>query len=231
MPTFSVTLTGPDPGDSIKTAAEQAGRKPKSTLIDLGGTVWGPWAVLRYAGNSKWLCRCGKCGAERTIQSNLLRTGHRAKCFKCEDPRRASLTHGGVGTRLYGVWESIKGRTACLRDSRYGGRGIKICEEWKASFAAFRDWALANGYAPGLSIDRIDNNGNYEPGNCRWATRSEQQRNRRNNVIVEFGGRRGLLADFIAERAINRKVVESRLRNGWSVHDALTKPVASRVRP
>ena len=95
--------------------------------------------------------------------------------------------HGGNGTKLYYVWCTMKSR--CMNKNsidykNYGGRGITICPEWTENFIVFRDWALNNGYAKGLQINRIENNGNYEPNNCNWVTQKENLRNKRNNKLT-----------------------------------------------
>jgi hypothetical protein len=97
-----------------------------------------------------------------------------------------NTTHGGRYTKLYSVWHDIKTRCYNKKSksfSGYGGRGITICDEWRNNFENFRSWAIANGYAYELSIDRIDNDGNYEPSNCRWATAKQQANNRRNSRL------------------------------------------------
>ena len=111
----------------------------------------------------------------------------------------------------------------------YGGRGISVCKEWDESYEAFRDWALANGYADGLSIDRIDVDGNYEPPNCRWATNQEQQNNKRTNVYLTFNGKTQTIAQWAREVGINPVTLHARIyRYRWSVERALTEQVKSR---
>ena len=105
----------------------------------------------------------------------------------------------------------------------YGGRGIKVCEEWEA-FENFRDWALQNGYKEELTLDRIDANGNYEPSNCRWATRKEQSRNTRGVKIIEYNGVKKSIAEWAEDLGINYHTLYSRLTTlGWSAERALCK--------
>jgi len=110
--------------------------------------------------------------------------------------------------------------------ARYGGRGIAVCQEWERSFEAFRDWATAFGYAPNLTIDRIDNDKGYNPENCRWVTPRDQNRNRRDNRRIEFRCEM-LLASEIAERhGIPADVMKNRIwRYGWPAEMAATTPV------
>jgi hypothetical protein len=107
----------------------------------------------------------------------------------------------------------------------YASRGIRVCDEWLHDYAPFRDWSLANGYAPGLSIDRIDNDRGYSPDNCRWTTPYVQSRNKRNNIWATYNGKTLCLKDAAAEAGIPYKVVHSRVRNGWSIEEALSTPV------
>ena len=166
-------------------------------FIDLTGQRFSAVVVLERAENSKrnevmWRCRCD-CGKEFITRARSLRSGEVTSCgclgkeHAVAAMKKANTKHGASPHRgyakLYNTWLRMKGR--CSRPTAtsykyYGGRGISVCEEWEKDFVAFRDWALANGYQEGLSIDRIDVNGNYCPENCRWITMSEQQRNKRN---------------------------------------------------
>ena len=158
--------------------------------------------------------KCGLCGNEfKAITQNILRG--KTKSCGCYQKRIASetpKTHGLVGTRLYNILKNIKGRVLNPKDKAYtdyGGRGITICDEWKNDFMSFYTWAMSNGYSDELSIDRIDNDGNYEPSNCRWATPTIQSRNRRIRKD-NSSGYKGVCYDknklkYIASINVNRK--------------------------
>ena len=138
------------------------------------------------------------------------------------------IKHGMCQTKLYGCWDSMKSR--CYRKSagnyhNYGARGITVCDEWRNSFDAFRDWALAHGYKEGLTLDRIDFNGNYEPSNCRWVTMKEQQNNRRNNKLIEYKGATLTQAEWCDIFEIPFHVLRNRLLRGWSIERAFTTPI------
>ena len=130
------------------------------------------------------LYKCGFCGNNFKANTNDINRGHTKSCG-CYQKRIASgapKTHGLKNTRLYNIWAKLKDRTLNPKSKKYesyGGRGITVCEEWKNDFMSFYNWAMLNGYSDELSIDRIDNDGNYEPSNCRWTTQTIQNRNRR----------------------------------------------------
>ena len=118
---------------------------------------------------------------------------------------------------LYRVWGAMKHRCANPNDKRfknYGGRGITVCEEWQNDYLAFYKWAVSNGYKKGLTIDRIDTDGNYCPENCRWATPAQQNRNYSRNHLVTYNGKTMCIADWATHFGINRATVLFRLKQG-----------------
>ena len=151
-------------------------------LKDLTGQVFGRLTVESFSHmngkHSYWNCRC-ECGNIHIVRSDCLKGGLVKSCG-CLNREPRGITHGQSKTKLYHVWAGIKQR--CNNPNanhydRYGGRGITYCKEWE-KYEPFYTWAMNNGYQEGLTIDRIDNDGNYEPTNCRWITIAEQQRNK-----------------------------------------------------
>lgn len=210
---------------------------------DMTGQSFGRLTVIDRAGSkdgkATWRCKCD-CGNIATVSGDVLRRGLSNSCgclkkeiasrrakAKVNDLIQKNTKHGMSNSRLYRIWENIKTRCSNTNSDdyhRYGGRGITVCEEWRGSFEAFRDWALANGYKDDLTIDRINNDGPYSPENCRWATIKEQSRNRKSNTPITHNGRTQTLAQWAEETGITTATLWKRLKRGWDIEKALTEP-------
>lgn len=203
---------------------------------DLTGQRFGRWTVLELAERRRsgktmtlyWKCRCD-CGTVKIIRGGNLKTGNTKSCGCINAERNFTnyIVHGQKGTRLYRIWNGIKNRCTNANDEsykRYGARGISICDEWANDFMAFHDWAIENGYSDNLSIDRIDNNGNYEPSNCRWADNKTQCRNRSSNHLVTYSGKTQTIAEWESELGFKKDILTTRLSHGWSVEKAIETP-------
>lgn len=134
-------------------------------------------------------------------------------------------------SNLYRVFNAMIER--CNKPSaknyhNYGGRGIKVCNDWMGNYQAFCDWALANGYKEGLQIDRIDNNGNYEPSNCRWVTPKQNSNNTRFNRLLTCNGETHTMSEWSEITGISQTTISSRIRRGCSDIEALTTPIDRR---
>lgn len=208
--------------------------------IDYTGMKFGRWTVLGVAPNhitsggysvAMWDCVC-ECGTRRAVRGNDLRLGKSVSCgcYLVDNP--VSRKHGATGSHLYMIYHGMRAR--CYNPNNddykhYGGRGIKICDEWQ-DYETFQSWALRNGYVDGLTIDRIDVNGDYCPNNCRWITMDEQKANKRNTVYVTAFGETKRLVEWAKEYGMKYQTLEKRIKNGWLIEDALTVPVGSRTR-
>lgn len=189
---------------------------------DLTGMKFGHLTVIGKSGargsgktaRTTWICMCD-CGAEKIVVRDKLTSGDTISCgcYKKEQTGKRFKKHGMAETRLWKIWVGMRSR--CNREldksyPDYGGRGISVCEEW-SEFEPFMKWALLNGYADELTIERIDVNGDYCPENCRWATKSEQSNNKRNNRMITYAGKTQSLADWSRELNIPYKTLISRI--------------------
>lgn len=172
-----------------------------------------------------WLCVCD-CGNLSEVLSTNLYRNHTTSCgcLQKDTISKIAKKHGKTGTKLYSTWKRIKRfcyNINVKKYKHYGGRGITMCDEWKNDFQAFYDWAMTNGYQEGLTIDRINVNGNYEPTNCRWATMKQQERNRTNNKYININGDIRCLSEWCETLGLKYSTVQSRLRYGWNIQRAL----------
>jgi hypothetical protein len=198
---------------------------------DLTGAVFGRWLVMQRAENTKfggarWRCVCA-CGTEREVSGAELRRGDATSCgcLQKELAAARTTTHGMSRTKIYAVWKAMMQRcylkTHC-NYAKYGARGVMVCKRWHS----FENFYADMGDAPfkGASIDRIDNNGNYAPQNCRWATHAQQAANTSRVRMLEFRG------DVLPLAAMAKKYgqpplrVWQRLERGWELEAALTTP-------
>lgn len=173
------------------------------------------------SGNIRWYCECD-CGGVATPTSwNLLHGESKScGCLRNELRSESLCIHGGArkgGCRLYHIWIEMKRR--CEKADRktagrYFERGIRVCDEWKQSYKEFENWSLRNGYSDDLSIDRIDNNGNYCPENCRWVSRIAQMRNTSYNVFLEYNGENYCIAEWAEKLGVNYQTLWSFIYRG-----------------
>jgi len=204
-------------------------------LKDLTGQRFGRLLVIKESGRNKqgkamWFCRCD-CGNHKVVYSYSLISGATLSCgcLHNEGLSERSSTHNKSKTRLYRTWSNIKQR--CYNPNfthykYYGGRGLKMCDEWQ-SFEAFCDWAIANGYSENLTIERIDNDGDYEPNNCEWKTMKDQANNKSNNRKITFAGTTKTVAQWSNKTGIPYNILIRRLFRGWSIKEALTQECSS----
>ena len=198
---------------------------------NLTGQKFGRLTVVSLDKNIKgkiyWLCKCD-CGKIVSVLRSSLTSGNTKSCgcYKRNLDKKRFRKHGMTNTRIYRIWSGMKKRCNNPKDSNYnfyGGRNIKVCEDWEKNFINFYNWAMANGYKEDLTIDRINNNGNYEPSNCRWITQAEQTRNERSNVRITIDGKTKLLSEWARESGIDRRTIAKRIRLGWQKDELLNQ--------
>lgn len=208
-------------------------------FIDLTNQRFGRLTVIERVENAenrqaRWLARCS-CGNEVIVRGAELRKANGTRscgCLNKEIVGNLNRSHGMYGTKIYKTWAKIKSRCLNPADKRYkdyGGRGITICDEWKNDFRAFFDFVskLEHYGDENYTLDRIDVNGDYEPGNVRWADWKTQARNKRNNIIVEYQGELTTLTEASEKSGINHGTLCYRYHRG-DRGDYLFRPVEKR---
>ena len=192
---------------------------------DLTNKTFGKLTVIEYISNNgkNWKCKC-ECGNIHYINTYRLTHINNISCVKC-----SRQTHGYSSSITYKSWQRIKQSCYNINNHKYknyGGRGIKVCDRWLDSFENFLE---DMGERPeGMTLDRIDNNGDYEPSNCRWATIIEQNNNKRNNHYITYNNKTLTIAEWSRVFNISKNVIYARLRNNWNDIDAITIPVNKR---
>lgn len=204
------------------------------------GDVFGQLTVTEELGKIKpnvsnhlyYKCRCS-CGNETITRGTMLKNGKSRKCKKCSSRENLGsdleYKHGMTNTRMFHIWQGIIAR--CNNTNHkyykdYGGRGIRVCDEWEDGFIAFYNWSMANGYTEELTIDRINNDGNYTPDNCRWTDKVTQANNTRGNRQIEYKGETHTIAEWGRITGIKAYNIDNRLNKyGWSVEQALSTPI------
>lgn len=195
-------------------------------FVDLTGQVFGRLTVSRraesYRGQARWHCRCS-CGGSTITNTQKLKSGHTKSCGCI--PRERASKHGKHKHPTYTTYHAMLQRChnpKSSRYSRYGARGITVCDRWRESFENFLE--DMGDRTKGYTLDRIDNDGNYTPDNCRWADLPTQYRNRSQTVWLELNGETKCVTDWCAEYGIDTTTFTMRLKRGWDMLTALTAP-------
>lgn len=202
---------------------------------DLLGFVFGRLTVVKFGGFTErtypsrnrphriatWVCCC-ECGTEVVISSTQLLSKNTRSCQSCK-----SKIHGMASSREHSIWRSMINRCHNKNDrsyANYGGRGIVVCDRWRSSFVLFiEDIGMRPSAAH--TLDRIDNNGPYDPLNCQWSTRKQQARNTRRNNLLTFNGHTRCLSEWAELVGIHRNTLRYRLGLGWTTEQVLTAPL------
>lgn len=196
--------------------------------LDLAGFRSGALVALHRVENSKngrvcWLCQCD-CGNTTIAVAADIKSGHTKTCG-CRSLRHPK--HGYASTKIYKIWKSMNQRCHNPKNKsypRYGARGIFVCDRWKEFSSFLEDMGVPE---KGLSLDRIDNDKGYSPDNCRWVNSKTQNRNRRDNNLIDFNGEVKTLAEWAEEKQMPYSTLSYRIHRGWDVEKALLTPVRS----
>lgn len=202
-----------------------------SKLIDITGKKYNKLTVLSFYDvkdkRSRWLCQC-ECGNTTIATSSQLKCGKTKSCGCLLHKKKYDEKTAKFMKRLSRIFYEMKQRCYSKNNPAYkyyGAREIKICKEWLDDIDNFKKWALANGYKENLTIERIDVNGNYEPSNCKWITKTQQGYNKTNSRLYTIDGETKCLSQWCNYYNIDYFVVIGRLRRGTPIVEALTKPI------
>lgn len=198
--------------------------------VDITGQTFGLLTAIKYEGHSNWSFECA-CVDKNIVVVNAynVKSGHTSSCgcFRKETASKRCVTHGSSKTPEYNTYITILSKCYNPKNKKYkdyGGRGIKMCDRWLEDPQNFLD-DMGKRPSDKTSINRINNDGNYEPGNCEWANNTEQANNRRSNRLIMFNGKTQNLTQWSNELGISFNVLRNRLRKNWSVEEAFTIPV------
>ena len=202
-------------------------------FIDITGKKFNKLTVIGFYEKSKngarWLCECD-CGNKTIVRGANLKNGSVKSCGCLVHENKSNIKHGLSKTRIYSIYIKMKERCNNVNSKSYkdyGARGISVCEEWENNFIKFYEWAINNGYNDNLTIERINVNGNYEPNNCKWISKKEQNYNKRDSII--YDGK--CLSQLCKERSIPYGTVYRRIKVGkMSIQEALEKPIMTSKR-
>lgn len=203
--------------------------------LEITGQKFGRLTAIKFVKKNKkglhiWLFKCD-CGKEKMIIKQYVLSGQvkSCGCLLAEKRIESHTVHGFYGTSIYKTWQGIKRRcyyTNFKDYKNYGARGVLVCDEWKNDFINFYNWAITNGYKEGLTIDRIDVNGDYEPNNCRWVTTKIQNRNKRNCIFITYKNNTYCLGEWAERLNINYNTLNARIKKyKWNIEKAFETPV------
>ena len=175
----------------------------------------------------QYKCKCD-CGNTVNVLGIHLRSGHTTSCgcFRVDTSRKRMTTHGMTSTRLYIIWRNMLSR--CYNKKNHAYKNYGGSKKWKHDFMKFVKWSLKHGYANNLTIDRIDNNDNYRPKNCRWCTYKEQSNNTRRNILLTYQGETHTMKEWCEILLLDYKLIQNRIKHGWSVIEAFETPVINK---